>query len=69
MMTREMRQSCQITRIQEFKIETMKKRWRQERLWCGDEDATIWGGLNGVGSGAIEEQCNRGVERGKTERD
>jgi hypothetical protein len=25
--------------------------------------------LNGVGSGAIEERCDRGVERGKTERD
>jgi len=36
-------------------------RWRQERLQCGDADATIWGGLNGVGSDAIEEQSEGGL--------
>ena len=43
MMTREMRRSCQIMRIWGFKMETMRMRWRQERLWCGDADTTIWG--------------------------
>ena len=42
-------------------------RGRRERLGCGDADVTIWGGVNGVGSEAIEEQSGRGVERGKTE--
>ena len=40
-----------------------KTRGRWERLGCGDVDVTIWGGVNGVGSEAIEEQSGRGVER------
>jgi len=41
-------------------MELMMTRWGQVKLWRGDADATIWGGLNGVGSEAIEERSERG---------
>jgi hypothetical protein len=44
-------------------METMRMRWRQERLWCGDVDTTIWGGVEWSRIGG-----NRGAERGRTER-
>ena len=39
----------------EFKMERTSMRQRQERLRCGDTDATIWEGLNGVGLEVIKE--------------
>jgi hypothetical protein len=45
---KERNQSCQKMGIQGFKMKRIMKKWIQERLWFGDADATIWGGLDGV---------------------
>ena len=54
---KEMRQNCQMMKIQACETKTMM---RQERLWRGDADVTICGGVNGIGSEALEEQCEGG---------
>src|ERR1700683_2750175 len=72
MTMKERKQSCQMMKkrmgIQGFKMERITK-WIQERLWFGDMDATIWGGLNGVGSEALEEQSKGGAEQGRKPRE
>ena len=57
MMMKEMRQNCQMMKIQACETEMTM---RQERLWHGDVDITICGGVNGIGSKALEEQCKGG---------
>jgi hypothetical protein len=50
-------------------MERITKKWIQEKLRFGDADATIWGGLNGVGSEVLEEQSKGGAEQGRKPRE